>query len=75
MNSLLRSLGYYAPVITDSIKTEFKKNKKHSKKKKKLGDQYRVTIDFLVRPGKRLMFDSVGYDLQTPALQALTLHY
>ncbi|MBS1597959.1 MAG: BamA/TamA family outer membrane protein [Bacteroidetes bacterium] len=66
MNSLLNSIGYYAPVITDSIETGFKKNKSH-------GDQHRVCITFNVKPGKRLIFDSVGFDLQTPALQALTM--
>jgi len=72
MNSLLNSIGYYAPAISDSVETTFRKYKK-KKKKEKFGDQTRVTINFFVKAGKRLVFDSVGFDLQTPALQALAL--
>ena len=66
MNSLLNSIGYYAPVIKDSVKIKLKKNKKK-------GDQHRVTINFLVVPGRKLIFDSVGFDLQSPALQNLAM--
>ncbi len=61
MVSLLNSLGYYAPVITDTFRIDTVK------------DQYRATINFHVTPGKNLKLDSIGYSLQTPALQALAL--
>ncbi len=61
MTALLNSLGYIKPVITDTFKI------------KKRGDQYQATINFLVAPGKRLTFDSVGFDLQDSALQKLAL--
>ena len=62
MNALLRSAGYYAPVIRDSIKIDSVKR-----------DQYRVTINFHVIAGKNLKFDSVGFDMRTPEFQRLTL--
>jgi outer membrane protein insertion porin family len=62
MVALLNSLGYYAPEIKDTARTVIKKK-----------DQYRVTVDFRVRPGKQLKFDSIAYELSTPALQTLTL--
>jgi outer membrane protein insertion porin family len=62
MNALLRSAGYYAPVIRDSIKIDTVKR-----------DQYRVTINFHVIAGKNLKFDSVGFDMRTPEFQRLTL--
>ena len=64
MIALLNSLGYYSP----SIKDTFRIDTVHR-------DQYRVTTDFQVRPGKNLKFDSIGYALQTPQLQALALKY
>ncbi len=62
MNALLRSAGYYAPVIRDSIKIDTVKH-----------DQYRVTINFRVIAGKNLKFDSVGFDMRTPEFHRLTL--
>jgi outer membrane protein insertion porin family len=62
MNALLRSAGYYAPVIRDSVKIDTIKH-----------DQYRVTINFRVIPGKNLILDSVGFDMRTPEFQQLTL--
>jgi outer membrane protein insertion porin family len=62
MNGLLVSLGYSTPSITDTVWIDSVKK-----------DQYRTNISFIVRPGKRLTFDSIAYDLQTPALQALAI--
>jgi outer membrane protein insertion porin family len=61
MISLLNSLGYYAPVINDTFKIDTVKH------------QYRAILDFKVAPGKNLKFDSIGFSLQTPALQALAI--
>ena len=61
MSSLLNSIGYYAPVIKDSFVVDTTRR------------GYPTTISFIVKAGKRLVFDSVGFELQTPALQALTL--
>ena len=61
MMALLNSSGYYAATIKDTVRKDTVK------------DQYRVSIDFRVWPGKQLTFDSIGYDLHTPALQALAL--
>jgi outer membrane protein insertion porin family len=66
MNALLTSIGYYTPVTRDSIRIDTT----HAGKEK---EQQRVTIDFTVRPGTQVKFDSVGFDLQTPALQELAL--
>ena len=63
MVSLLNSLGYYDPVINDTIRTDTVRT------------QYRTTINFRVIPGKNLKFDSIGYSLETPELQALALQY
>lgn len=65
MVALLNSIGYYAPAIKDTFSTKVVRSKK--------GEQDRVTVNFHVRPGKQLKFDSIGYDLHTPALQALAL--
>lgn len=84
MNALLYSMGYYTPVIKDSVEFSMKHHKQPSEKKrerkkrknKKLKehpDEHRATINFLVTPGKRLAFDSIGFDLETPALQALAV--
>ncbi len=61
MNALLNANGYYSPLIQDTVIIDtFHK-------------EQRVTVNFLVRPGKQLIFDSVGYELITPELQKLTL--
>ena len=62
MVSLLNSLGYYEPLITDTFKIDTIKN------------QYRTTINFHVSPGKNLKFDSIGYSLETPELQAIAVN-
>ena len=61
MSALLSANGYLNPVITDTFKIDT------------VRDQYRVTIDFSVAPGKVFRLDSVGYDLQSPELQQLAI--
>ena len=61
MTAALNSIGYYNPVIKDTIVIDTIK------------DQYRAYIHFRVSPGKNLKLDSIGYDLQTPELQVLAL--
>jgi outer membrane protein insertion porin family len=61
MVSLLNSLGYYEPIITDTFKIDTVKK------------QYRTTINFRVTPGKNLKFDSIGYSLETPELQEIAM--
>lgn len=63
MVALLNSLGYYSPTIKDTFRIDT------------AGNQYRVTTYFRVNPGKNLKFDSIGYDLATPALQTLAVKY
>src|SRR5258708_22272831 len=73
----LNSYGYYAPVIKDTFRIKEVKGKKlkikHWRFVKVPYEESRVSIDFRVWPGKQLKFDSIGYALHTPALQALTL--
>ncbi len=59
MIDLLNSVGYYAPTVKDSFRIDTVKG------------QYRAIIKFNVNPGKNLKFDSIGFALSTPALQAL----
>jgi hypothetical protein len=66
MNSLLYSMGYYAPKITDTVWSTTKKRRKNR-------DEHRVFVSFTVVPGKKLTLDSIGFDLQTPVLQALAM--
>lgn len=65
MNGLLNSQGYFYPQIKDTfwIDTVKKNNPRKT--------QYRAYTRFTVNPGNPLRYDSVGYDLQTPALQQL----
>ncbi|HUR12096.1 MAG TPA: BamA/TamA family outer membrane protein [Flavitalea sp.] len=60
MNGLLNAEGYFNPVIRDTFTIDT------------IGDQMRVKVDFNVNAGKQFILDSVGYDLETPELQALT---
>ena len=62
MSALLNSIGYYNPVIKDTIKIDTVK------------DQYRATIGFKVSLGKNLRLDSIGYQLNSPELQALAIN-
>lgn len=61
MSALLSANGYLNPVITDTFKIDT------------VRDQYRVTVDFFVTPGKVFRLDSIGYDLHTPELQQLAI--
>ena len=61
MSALLSANGYLNPVITDTFQIDT------------VRDQYRVTVDFFVKPGKVFRLDSIGYDLQTPEFQQLAL--
>ena len=67
MVALLNASGYYTPTIKDTVYVDTVRW--HSP----VRDQYRVTIDFKVWPGKQMRLDSIGYNLRTPALQALAL--
>ncbi|HEX3767446.1 MAG TPA: hypothetical protein VHT72_03680, partial [Puia sp.] len=58
--------GYYAPSIKDTV--IFKISHKGSSKEEK-----RTYIHFIVVPGKQLVFDSVGFSLETPELQQITM--
>jgi outer membrane protein insertion porin family len=66
MKALLNANGFYAPEIKDTIKY----STKHKNEPK---EEQRVTIQFTVKPGKQLIFDSVGFSLTTPELQQITL--
>ena len=67
MVALLNASGYYTPVIKDTVQIVKKPKHNHIK------DLYRVNIEFTVWPGKQMRLDSIGYDLRTPALQAMVL--
>ena len=77
MVALLNASGYFAPIIKDTFHIKEVKGKKlkikHWKFVRVPYKEDRVTIDFRVWPGKQLTFDSIGFNLSTPALQALTL--
>jgi outer membrane protein insertion porin family len=62
MNALLNSIGYYNPIIKDTIRIDTVK------------DQYRAYISFKVSLGKNLRLDSIGYQLETPELQDLAIN-
>ncbi|MDF2190174.1 BamA/TamA family outer membrane protein [Paraflavitalea sp. CAU 1676] len=64
LTAKLHSLGYFNPVITDTFSIDTVHNKKR-------GDQQRVTTKFFVNPGKVMRLDSIGFALETPALQAM----
>ncbi len=66
MKALLNANGFYAPNIRDTIIY----NTKHKGEPK---EEQRVTIRFIVKPGKQLVFDSVGFSLTTPELQQITM--
>jgi outer membrane protein insertion porin family len=66
MKALLNANGFYAPEIRDTVKYI-------TKHKGESSEEQRVTIQFNVKPGKQLVFDSVGFSLTTPELQQITL--
>jgi outer membrane protein insertion porin family len=68
MVALLNASGYFTPTIKDTIRRDTVRFSRHPER-----DQYRVRIDFQVRPGKQLKLDSVGYALTTPELQSLAM--
>lgn len=78
MNNLLHSLGYYKGAIdwdtslTVKTKSHWIYNLFH-KKNKPVTVQQRVSVDFSVVPGKSYKFDSIAYQLQDSALQALAM--
>jgi outer membrane protein assembly factor BamA len=66
MTALLNSQGYFNPQITDTFWIDtVKKNRRR--------EQARTYVRFTVKPGNALRYDSVGYDIQTPALQELAI--
>lgn len=67
MVALLNASGYYNPVIKDTVRRDTVHRGDTAR------TQYRVSIDFAVFPGKQVKLDSIGYNLSTPALQALAL--
>ncbi len=66
MNGLLNSTGFYSSKITDTVIY------KSMSKEDSLREQ-RVTIHFIVKPGKQMVFDSVGFSLTTPEFQKIAL--
>ena len=68
MVALLNASGYFTPTIKDTILRDTLRFSRHPER-----DQYRVRIDFHVRPGTQLKLDSIGYALTTPELQSLAL--
>lgn len=61
MKSLLKSSGFYYSEITytDTVKIR--------------GDQQRTYVSFIVKPGKLVTLDSVGYKIENTELQKITL--
>jgi len=68
MVALLNATGYYNPTIKDTIRRDTVRFKRHPEK-----NEYRVTVNFTVNPGKQLKLDSFAFALSTPALQQLAL--
>ena len=68
MVALLNANGFFMPAIKDTVHRDTVRFKRHPEK-----NEYRVTIDFTVSPGKQLKLDSFRYDLSTPALQDLAV--
>jgi outer membrane protein insertion porin family len=71
MRSLLSSNGYNASVIQDTV--VYKTVHKGKIKKGQNLEEQRVCIDFIVKPGKQMLFDSVGFSLSTPEFQQIAL--
>ena len=64
MNALLVSNGYYAPQVKDSIRIDTVRGDKRK-------SEHRAIVKFTVTPGKQVVFDSVGFAIETPALQEI----
>jgi outer membrane protein assembly factor BamA len=73
MIALLNALGYNNPAITDTFRRDTVHV--HHWFSRKRPTEYRVTVDFTVYPGKQQRLDSIGFNLSTPALQALVLEH
>ena len=72
MEALLTSQGFFYPTIKDTFLIDtFKLERLAGKHKGEV--QQRVTVNFQVNTGKRTLIDSIGYDLETPALQSLAI--
>lgn len=72
MNALLNASGYNNPTIkTDN--PHYDTVHVHHWFSRKRDIEYRVTINFTVWPGQQQHLDSIGFNLRTPALQALAL--
>ncbi len=63
MTSLLNSMGYFHPAITDTFRIDTVRKRK----------EYRAHINFKVTPGKVLRLDSIGYAFRDPELQRLAI--
>ena len=61
MRALLNSLGYFRDTITYKAKIDT------------VRDQYRTTVNFLVKPGKLVHIDSFSYNIKQQELQNLAL--
>lgn len=70
MSALLDALGYNNPVIKDTFHLDTVRFTRHPER-----NEYRATVDFTVYPGKQMRLDSIGFNLSTPALQALVLEH
>ena len=68
MVALLNATGYYNPAIKDTVHRDTIRFKRHPEK-----NEYRVTVNFTVAPGKQLKLDSFAFALSTPSLQQLAL--
>ncbi len=72
MHAQLTSNGYYAPVIKDTV--IYRTVHKGKTKKGEDLEEQRVSVDFTVKPGKQMLFDSVGFSLTTPEFQQIAIN-
>jgi hypothetical protein len=63
MFGLLNAEGYFNPDIRDTFHIDT------------VGAQMRVKVNFFVNPGVQYVLDSIGFDLETPHLQQLTMQH
>ncbi len=64
MKALLNSMGYFRDSIIPTILIDTAGQNK---------DQYRTTVNFLVKPGKAVLIDSFVYNFKQPELQSIAL--
>lgn len=62
MKALMVSMGYFRDSITYTTSIDTVNQ-----------DQYRTTVDFLVKPGKIVTIDSFAYNFKQPELQSIAL--